>query len=334
MPRFVDKFHTPSVLVVITHFNNSHFIEDALRSVQEQTYTNFLCVVVDDCSQADHYQAVQDFVGKLQDRRFSVIRCAENVGQIHAFYRALEDQNSIFVSILDPDDRYTPEFLARMVEVHLNPYLFCPVVACDQRLLKLGDGVTTGNLDTSAWTEFSSEFESQASAYESCFRRFGFHRYILPTDDGWFWKSTSSIMFRTDAVRAVRPSRRLSYKVAVDAYCVNGAHLMGGSILLREALVYRGLHAGNDYLSDTIFTVFQKHGRQGSVELSYPLKIEAIKSFFDNKTHLSFDLEAVAQVLAVHLKSEDFEIFVKSVPGLSKAYADYLAKATRHSIPA
>lgn len=322
---YVGSFHSPRVLIIITHHNYCQFIEGALESVREQSYTNFRCIVVDDFSAESQYLEVCELVRDLGDNRFSVLRCDENVGQIHATYAALERQDSVFVSILDPDDRYAPDFLQRMVGVHLNPHVFCPIVSCDQRLLKLGNGIITGTKNTKKWRML---VELGHNDSEETYRRFGFHRYVPPTENGWHWTTTSAMMFRTDALLAIAPRRKLHYKVAVDAYCANGTHMMGGSIILDVPLVYRGLHSSNDFISNRIFSVFQSQEREGAVFLSDSLKLESIRSFFENNSHMAFSLEDVALVLSRHFSDSTLEEFWTSVPGLRNAYQTVLQKMT------
>ena len=53
------------------------------------------------------------------------------------------------------------------------------------------------------------------------FTEFGFHRYIPPIEEGWHSTTTSSMMFRTDALKLIKPNRKLAYKGHGDAYFAN-----------------------------------------------------------------------------------------------------------------
>ena len=70
----VTKYHNPRVAVVITHYNYSDCIGEALVSVQQQTHANFTCLIVDDCSDDAHFRAVQDELASLADSRFKLVR--------------------------------------------------------------------------------------------------------------------------------------------------------------------------------------------------------------------------------------------------------------------
>ena len=209
----VSKFHTPRVAIIIPNYNYSEFIGDALLSVQQQAYTNFTCVIVDDCSTEAHFSVVSQEVAKLADDRFKLVRNAENLGQIPSVYRGIDETDAAFMAVLDPDDRYVPEFIARMLCAHLNPLIYCPLVSCDQHLLRIGDGIITATQNDRGLNRLVA-VESEVQMFEVL----GFHRYISPLESGWHWPTTSSMMFRTDALNLIRPHRTLKDKCHADPY--------------------------------------------------------------------------------------------------------------------
>jgi glycosyltransferase involved in cell wall biosynthesis len=211
----VSKYHAPLIAVIIPHYEYyADFITDALLSVRQQTHGNFSCIVVDDGSSAGSFQTIRRAVEALEDKRFSVVRSEENRGQVPAVYRGLEETDADFACILDPDDRYRPDFLERMLSLHLNPWVFCPVASCDQYLLNLRGGVISGTYYHDNRLELSPE---EVERELSQFSRYGFHKFTPPIEPGWHWTSTSSMMFRSDALKYLRPFRKLSYNVIADA---------------------------------------------------------------------------------------------------------------------
>jgi glycosyltransferase involved in cell wall biosynthesis len=323
----VKKYHTPKVAVIIPHYEYyAEFITDALLSVQQQTHQNLTCVVVDDCSSAGEFQKVRRAVDLLDDKRFSLIRADENKGQIPSVYRGLEETDADFVCILDPDDRYAPDFLARMLGVHLNPWVYCPVACCDQYLLNLSGGVIAGTC------YHDNRIELSAGAIEteqSLLSKFGFHQFIPPTEPGWHWTSTSSIMFRSDALRYFRPFRTLPYKGEADSYCAQGAHMLGGSLFLREPLVYRGLHKKNAFIRNSIFSVYQKMPRNNANQFAELCKtgalnlckIDAVEAFLHNGGLEMFDLSSVRQLIAAQFRGDAFDDLLRAVPQVADLFA-------------
>lgn len=309
----VAKYHKPQIAVIIPYYNGySAFIADALQSVKEQTHDNFVCVVVDDCSDAENHAAARAAVEEMKDRRFKLLRAPRNEGQIAAVFRGLEETSTDFACILDPDDRYAPEFLERMLALHLNHWVIAPIASCDQYLLNLnGGGVVAGTYYHDNRLELSAE---DIAAELSTFTNFGFHRFIPPTVPGWHWTSTSAMMFRSAALRLMKPPEPLSYKGNADSYCAQGAHMMGGSLFLREALVYRGLHPQNDFITDTMFSIFQKQGRPTAVWRLENFRIDAFASIVKNGGLKLFDPGSVRELIAAQFLGADFDDLLRAVP--------------------
>jgi cellulose synthase/poly-beta-1,6-N-acetylglucosamine synthase-like glycosyltransferase len=72
----------PRVSVCIGCFNQSQFIEKAIRSVAAQTYAAFDCVVVDDLSSDESRERIQSCVTDMGDDRFRFIPRPRNGGQM------------------------------------------------------------------------------------------------------------------------------------------------------------------------------------------------------------------------------------------------------------
>jgi glycosyltransferase involved in cell wall biosynthesis len=247
----------PKVSIVVTHYNYSLQLREALLSVSDQTYTQWECVVVDDCSDELNWQRAQAIVQELADDRIRISRNAENVGQTHAFFAGLDQTSGPFVCLLDPDDRYHRDFLKEMVAVHLNETVFCPLVCCDQMLLCDGMLLTRTN-----------------SGHKLAFLLGGGkpHAVIEPRSDKllyspksrkphWAWTSTTSMMFRRAALNLIRPHKVLPYKGSADTYMAHGCHFIGGSIVYTKPLVYRGITGNNDWLSDNVYSLVQNKGK-------------------------------------------------------------------------
>lgn len=89
------------ISIVIPMYNTEDYIEDCLRSVQKQSYTNFECLIVDDGSTDDSYRKATAFA--LGDPRFCVI-CQEHSGVSYAVSNGVERANGQWLYFLDSDD--------------------------------------------------------------------------------------------------------------------------------------------------------------------------------------------------------------------------------------
>ena len=216
--------------------------------------------------------------------------------------------------MLDPDDRYVPEFIARMLAIHLSPRIFCPVVACGQFLLKLGDGIVTRTHDANG---LQLRDEGANRREQETFSEFGFHRYIAPVENGSHGATTSSMFFRTDALKLIRPHRKLGYKRAVDAYLANGAHMMGGTIVLREPLVYRGLHNANSYIPQFIFSMFQNRKGPRACYVTDEVRRDVIEAFLHNDGLNYFSAESFRDVVLAQFQGPDLAKLIAAVPRIA-----------------
>lgn len=99
------------VTVLTTLYNKAPFVEEAIASVQRQSYTNWELLVVDDGSTDDGLARVK----AIDDARIRVLESPVNTGRAAAANRGLEAARGAYIAVLDADDRMLPERLARQV---------------------------------------------------------------------------------------------------------------------------------------------------------------------------------------------------------------------------
>lgn len=103
---------TMRVSVLMTLYNKGPYVEEAVRSVLEQTYPDFELLVVDDKSLDDGANRVR----AIKDPRIRLIEAGENLGRAGAANLGFAAARSEFIAILDADDVMMPTRLARQVE--------------------------------------------------------------------------------------------------------------------------------------------------------------------------------------------------------------------------
>src|SRR3954471_3459346 len=86
-----------------------------IESIREQTHTDWVCVISDDCSQPDRFAAIQDVLG--DDPRFLLSRGSHRLGFYRNFERALAlaPAGASHVALADQDDRWHPDKLATLL---------------------------------------------------------------------------------------------------------------------------------------------------------------------------------------------------------------------------
>lgn len=102
----------PAISIIIPSYNHSHFIEQAVRSVLEQSYKDLELIVIDDGSQDDSLARLATFT----DKRLRII-AQENRGAHAAINRGLTESQGHYLGILNSDDVYAPGRLEQMLPI-------------------------------------------------------------------------------------------------------------------------------------------------------------------------------------------------------------------------
>lgn len=106
---------SPACTVVIPCFNGEEVLEGAFESVMAQRFREFHLVMVDDGSTDGTRRLAERLAAGLPN--VSVIALPENRGRCHARNRGARERRTEFVSFLDQDDGYDPEFLAVTIDL-------------------------------------------------------------------------------------------------------------------------------------------------------------------------------------------------------------------------
>jgi glycosyltransferase involved in cell wall biosynthesis len=116
----------PKVSVLIAAYNAADTLPTALRSLQQQTWTNLEIIVIDDCSPSqDTVIAAERF--SSQDKRIKIVRMPENLGAYVCRNEGLDLATGEFVTIHDADDWSHP----RKIEIQARYLLENPrVIGC------------------------------------------------------------------------------------------------------------------------------------------------------------------------------------------------------------
>jgi len=105
----------PLVSVVLSSYNYENYVADAIQSVLSQTYRPLELVVVDDGSQDNSREVIEE---NLRDADIPVkMLFKENGGQSSAFNAAYEHLAGDLVAFIDSDDQWKPNKLEAMVDL-------------------------------------------------------------------------------------------------------------------------------------------------------------------------------------------------------------------------
>ncbi len=101
----------PRVAVIVPAYGVAHLVGEALESLRAQTFAEWECVVIDDGAPDDVAGTVAPY---LADSRIRLLQ-TDNRGVSAARNRAVAETRAPYIALLDGDDLYRPDYLARIV---------------------------------------------------------------------------------------------------------------------------------------------------------------------------------------------------------------------------
>ena len=111
------------VSIITPTYNCGKFIGETIESVQQQTYTDWEMIIVDDCSTDDTKNVVAKY--QEQDERIKYHCLTENIGAAVARTKAMELATGQYMAFLDSDDLWMPDKLEKQLEfMQKNNYAF------------------------------------------------------------------------------------------------------------------------------------------------------------------------------------------------------------------
>jgi len=210
------EIRPPFVTIVVTVYNYERYVVGCLRSIAEQTYRNFMCLVVDDCSRDRSAELVDNFIAEQGfDGRFQQIRHETNRGQMAGFKTGFENARGEFLVFVDADDLLLPDFLAIHLTVHLGALLPVAFTSSDQYQINDAGEVIAGQ---------HADLQARGR-----YRHVGSH-YLFA--NSWPWATTSSMMFRRATLHLILPDDPEPFRICADNYICHFGNLVGGSLLI------------------------------------------------------------------------------------------------------
>jgi glycosyltransferase involved in cell wall biosynthesis len=216
----------PRVSLVVINHNYADYVRDAIRSVKEQDYENFECLVVDNASDDDSVAIIKKAI--KGDRRFQGLFFKDNLNQMGALQAVLPRLGGQLVAVVDSDDFLFRQYVSS--HAHLHATLG-------------GVGLTSSCV---------LEVDEKGSALSGRYDAFGFKSAgagggtyrIPPTQPKWVWSPGTANMYRRELLRLLAPV--VEHRVAaVDNYYVPFVNAVAGSALIDVPLSAYRLHGRN-----------------------------------------------------------------------------------------
>ena len=111
------------VSIIMPSYNCGSFVEDTIKSVQAQTYSNWELIFIDDCSNDDTIDKVSNL--KEADSRIQLYQNPNNLGAAVSRNKALCKAKGRWIAFLDSDDLWEPNKLEKQIKfMEENDYSF------------------------------------------------------------------------------------------------------------------------------------------------------------------------------------------------------------------
>lgn len=106
----------PFFTVIIPLYNKEKYIENAIKSVLNQTFTDFELLIVNDCSTDKSIEITSEFLSE----KVQLIHHQKNSGLATTRNTGIKKATSNYVTFLDADDLWKPHFLEKIFHLIHN----------------------------------------------------------------------------------------------------------------------------------------------------------------------------------------------------------------------
>ena len=111
------------VSIITPTYNSEHFISVTIQSVQNQTYSNWELIIIDDCSTDTTAEIINAAI--KSDARIKLYILTKNEGTGVARNYGVDKAKGSYISFLDSDDLWMPNKLERQLDfMNQNKLLF------------------------------------------------------------------------------------------------------------------------------------------------------------------------------------------------------------------
>lgn len=123
------------VSIIVPNYNGERYIDDFIKSVQNQTYTNWELLIVDDNSSDESREIIQRHAN--QDNRIKLLTKEGDAGACQRRNQGFDNAKGEFVIFVDSDDLLPKDTLQiRVDELRKNPdldFVVCPAITFNNK---------------------------------------------------------------------------------------------------------------------------------------------------------------------------------------------------------
>ena len=124
----------PLVSILIPFYNDTKYLERALKSIVNQTYKNIETIVIDDCSTLEEAKTYLAYLS--QHYNITVIKNEKNKGATKSISTALKASQGEYIGLLAQDDEYEEDKIAfqlQEMQVKNLDAFYCSGIIIDEK---------------------------------------------------------------------------------------------------------------------------------------------------------------------------------------------------------
>ena len=236
----------PLFSVLIATYDQAGYVLETLDTVAAQTWTDYELVVVNDGSTDDTEVLVSAWMRRFHEERGNraTLCTTENLGQSAAFERGWSLCRGRYVALLDSDDRWLPDKLARVADVVADDptagMVLHPLLVID------AEGRRTGDVRPKRAQLSEGDLRAEVRATS---------RHVAP--------ATTGVVIRSDVFEQLVPMPSKGFRTAADLYLTLGACLLAPVRAVHEPLGEYRMHPSGQHVR----TMLSVEGLERWVEL-------------------------------------------------------------------
>lgn len=102
------------VSIIIPVYNAASYLEETINSIQNQTYSNWEAIFIDDCSSDNSYSLIKKY--QKEDKRIKLIKNKTNSGAAISRNNGISKAKGDYLCFLDADDKWHPKKIANQIK--------------------------------------------------------------------------------------------------------------------------------------------------------------------------------------------------------------------------
>ena len=271
----LDFIEKPLISIIITYYNMGKYIDSCIKSINNQTYKNFEVIIVDDASDEENSNKLQNI------KNAKIIKLEENKGQLCALCEGLKVAKGEFICMVDADDILLPKYLEIILKAHLNNN-YALISSSRGEINEKGEVLSLNqNLKAINYSQTEQLFNTKDY--------FEINKVKAPFGL-WCWNPSTSAMWRKNAIDILEYFPNKEYwRSGADKVIFSLLHLIGGSANIDAVLFLYRTHSSNNFNSSS-FSGNKKYLSSNTIDKlidwNIKLRIDTLKMFILNKREI------------------------------------------------